>query len=637
MSSPVLFSFDGFVRFLMQEEARSHLILLVQNPNFRGLNVAPRPPTPVSQSSTIDPNSAPATVASTPLVQAPADTKPQTFSQVPGAQMDVLQNDDSLPDTTHPNIPAYAYDSDSSDDLEFEIDQQAWVPKYKKNHPLIPLDKAFHASMISANAMKYEYHKIRKEDREEEKLERGELDEPRTPRPRYFGPWLKVNPDEPEMEYRVDGLRPLHSSPPFALKQIKSKRQPQKKLTKVIDKSWHKYHSDSLNEVVENEESERKRKGMGDPEEDEDDSSPQPPKKKLKKVSFTEMPTEVRTIPEEVTVDENYFQWRGLEPTDTCPEELYEYSNEDEPENADRLAQFSWEATPQNIPLEIRSTIQQAPVSLTPSTSPEAQSKWSNDVQEAVNTIREEAARMPSEAAETVKTFMETFQQFSRATIAQDVLEIYSTPRGPEHGELSSPPGPQQPWQPPPEVENLRLHEASKAYGFEATDLYPPESELANVTPPKTGLYVVGEPREENPLKRKAKGEAGAARPTKVTKTRQPNDMAIAEPARRSKRIQAKSGRIEDGSSSIIDGAAVPEPAAPAQELSSSSAPDVAPDTSPETAEAQTTTERLEVVQNSDQPMKLFPKLVSLLSQSKSRNEAREKNRARKLVLCRLP
>lgn len=406
MSSQANYAYDTFVALLQQEEARESLLKLVRDPKFRGLSVAARPSASVSQSSTIDPNPGPATAASTPLAQFPSNENPAPLSQVPGATdlaaVDVPRDDDSLPETTPPGSPTEADDSDSSNDLMFDDLQETWVPKYKKDHPLIPLDKAFDGSTLQLrDAIKYEEHKIRKEERDRKKLEHGE---------------------------------PNENLDPASLPK--------------------------------DEQNERKRKDMDGLEEDAKESS-QPLKKKRKQVSFAETLTEVRTIPEEeVTVMEDSDQWQAYRSTDISRKDLYGYSG-DEQEAAEGLVQLSWETT-------------------------------------------------------------------------QDVPESSPTPFGPVYGEPSSPQAPQQPWQPPPEVEGLSL-----SGRLPVTDVRPSQRRLVGVAPPRIGPYVFAGVRTEYPLKRRAEGEPGAARPIKMRKTRQLKDQVTAEPVRRSRRLQEKAEKPE--------------------------------------------------------------------------------------------
>ncbi|KAF2444723.1 hypothetical protein P171DRAFT_484816 [Karstenula rhodostoma CBS 690.94] len=485
MSSPENYTFDAFVELLQQGDARELLLELVEDPNFMGLNVAPRTPVPVSQNLTAATNPTPTNAASAPPAQAPANPVPTPLAQATPTMPTAappLREEDELPEDISPS-PSPA-SSDSSNDVVWNNWENKHVPKYEKDpaqHPLIPLDQSFTSLPYSA-AISYEQHKIRKENRAREKAERKEREKNDRERPIFE--WLLKVDSEKEENPEIPDLASIQeprceTEALDTLLKGNRKRKDRADPEEAVEKSMppSKRRSTSPEEVPEDEqkgkdrvpveensnedqtsgkgrsiymdmilENERKRKDMDDPKEDADESS-QRPKKKPKQVSFAETPAEVRIIPEEdVTVE---------------PEAEPEYSD-DEREDAEPRRQPSLDAT-------------------------------------------------------------------------QDAPALSDTPSGPAHGAPSSPQVPQQPWQPPPEVEDLRLHPGSNnTYGrFPALDLYPPRRKLAAVPPIRTEPYVFGGVRQSNPLKRKAKGEpkgAGVRRSKRLQKAATPEDEDSAAP-----------------------------------------------------------------------------------------------------------
>ncbi|OAG07975.1 uncharacterized protein CC84DRAFT_1214529 [Paraphaeosphaeria sporulosa] len=710
MSSPVDYSFDGFLRLLKQENAREILLTLVQSPNFQGLNVAPRLVAPVSQNLTADLNLALATAASTPLVQAQADKNTRDVSQVPGAlnleEMDVPRDDDSRPDiqplsspvpqsstadadsapfnaasvppqplahvlaSTLPQTPANpgptplaqaaptvptaprpfsAIDrweeeqrefrrrqeeaiemvndispppspvsSDSSDDVVWDNRENMFVPKYEKDsakHPLISLDQSFTEGPFRP-AIDYELHKMRKEDRAREKAERKIQEKNDRERPIFD--WLLMVGRKKESEPEIPNLASIKS---FIYETeavdsfIKEKRK-RKDKADIEEAAWkpsmppYKRRASppktSLEAEKRNDNGIADQAGEGQGNKVPENTGKQQVKEPLRgKADVGSQPAENNpSIYMNMTLEHEKNELKRKEMDDGDENE----SSPQPPKK--RLKKVSFAETP----TEVR-TIPEEEVTVDEDSYP-----WQESVTTDISP--EELYEYSDDELEAADGLM----QLSRESTLQDV------PSELGNGELSAPQAPQQPWQPPPEVENLRLHEANKAYGFKATNIYPPESDLVKVAPLRTQPYVFGGVREENPLKRKAKGEAGAARPAKVTKTRPWKDKAITEPVRRSRRIQAKVGPFEDDSSSVVDGRGGPESATPTQALNSGFAPAVGacpqpgttpegassnqqsdspnPNTSSETAGTQQTTEHSEVVQKPDQPMKLSIKLV---------------------------
>jgi hypothetical protein len=160
MSSPANYTFDAFVAFLQQDDARDTLLALVNDPNFMGLNVAP--PVLAAQKRT-----APKNLASVNAAPAPAPSP--SLPKAPGAPD--LSETFTGPDNSDIPGPAQACPvlSDSSDDMIWDDWTEESVPKYQKDaeqYPVIPLDQSFTEGPYRA-AIEYELHKMRKQEKRE--------------------------------------------------------------------------------------------------------------------------------------------------------------------------------------------------------------------------------------------------------------------------------------------------------------------------------------------------------------------------------------------------------------------------------------------------------------------------------------